>query len=136
MDIPEILQRYNTITVVGLSRDETKYSYIVAKYMQEHGYKIIPINPFADTILGEKSFKSLDEVGSDLGIVDVFRPADEAPNITRQAIACGAKVVWLQEDIISNDARMYAEAKGIDFVQDKCIMKEYDEIHSGDMNGT
>ena len=125
MNLKEILSKYNRIAVVGLSRDETKYSYLVSKFMQDEGYKIIPVNPFADEILGEKSYKSLDDVDSEFDLVAVFRPSEEALGVTKTAVARGAKVVWLQEGIMSSEAEKYAQSKGIEFVQNKCIMKEY-----------
>ncbi len=128
MNLKEILSKYNRIAVVGLSRDETKYSYLVSKFMQDEGYKIIPVNPFADEILGEKSYKSLDDVDIEFDIVDVFRPSEEALGVTKTAVARGAKVVWLQEGIMSSEAEKYAQSKGIEFVQNKCIMKEYLKI--------
>ncbi len=125
MNLKEILSKYNRIAVVGLSRDETKYSYLVSKFMQDEGYKIIPVNPFADEILGEKSYKSLSHVDIEFDIVDVFRPSEEALEVTKAAVERGAKVVWLQEGIMSSEAEKYAQSKGIEFVQNKCIMKEY-----------
>ncbi len=129
MSIERVLGKNSTITVVGLSRDETKYSHIVAKFMQRVGYRIIPVNPTADVILGEKVYKSLLEIPENPGIVDVFRPSEEAFGIAKQAAEKGANAVWLQEGIINEEAKKYAEAKGIEFVQDKCIMKEYLRIH-------
>ena len=134
MNLKEVLSRYNRIAVVGLSRDETKYSYLVSKFMQDAGYKIIPINPFAHELLGEKSYKSLGDVDIKFDIVDVFRPSEEALEVTRTAVEKGAKVVWLQEGIMSREAEEYARSKGIEFVQNKCIMKEYLKIF-GDNDG-
>ena len=126
LETRNILRDFKRIVVVGLSRDETKYSRIVARFMQDAGYKIIPVNPVADEpLLGEKVFGDLDQVDVPFDIVDVFRPSDEALGITMKAVAKGAKVVWLQEGIVSAQAQSFAESRGVGFVQDKCIMKEY-----------
>ena len=132
MTLKEILSKYRRIAVVGLSRDETKYSYLVSKFMQDAGYKIIPINPFAVELLGERAYKSLDDVDVDFDIVDVFRPSEEALEVTRKAVGKGAKVVWLQEGIMNDEAERYARSKGVEFVQNKCIMKEYLKLFGED----
>jgi predicted CoA-binding protein len=124
-DIGDILTRYRSITVVGCSRDETKYSYRVAKFMQDAGYTIIPINPFASELLGEKVYRDIASLPQPPEIVDVFRPAAEGLEITIQAVASGARAVWLQEGIVNDDARKYAQKHGVAFVQNRCIMKEY-----------
>ena len=132
MTLKEILSKYRRIAVVGLSRDETKYSYLVSKFMQDAGYKIIPINPFAGELLGERAYKSLDDVDVDFDIVDVFRPSEEALEVTRKAVEKGAKVIWLQEGIMNDEAERYARSKGVEFVQNKCIMKEYLKLFGED----
>lgn len=129
MDTSEILETYKVIAVVGCSKDDQKYSNIVAKFMKDAGYVIIPVNPTADQILGERCYDSLLSIDEDVDIVDVFRPSSEALEITKQAITIGAKVVWLQEGITSEEARVYAEERGVEFVQDKCTMKEYLNIN-------
>ena len=88
--------------------------------LQQRGFRIIPINPFAETLFGEKVYRSLSEVPGKIDIVDVFRPATDAPEIARQAVAAGAKALWLQLDIRSDEARRIAEAAGLDYVQDEC----------------
>ncbi|MHB1829836.1 MAG: CoA-binding protein [Candidatus Micrarchaeaceae archaeon] len=125
MTISKILTDYKVIAVVGCSRDGAKYSNVVAGFMKDAGYRIIPINPVADKILGEKAYKSIDELDMAFDIADVFRPGEEALGITKTAIAKGAKAIWLQEGIKSAEAKGYAKSKGIEFIQDKCIMKEY-----------
>ena len=129
--IEYILNNYKTIAVVGLSRDESKYSYKVSKFMQDAGYTIIPINPSADTLLGQKCYKDLGSIPAVPDVVDVFRPAAEALDITKQAVSKGAKAVWLQEGIVNDAARDYAAANGVEFVQNRCIMKEYLRYHEG-----
>ena len=88
--------------------------------LQQRGFRIIPINPFADTLFGERVYRSLSEVPVKIDLVDVFRPAGDAPEIARQAVAVGAKALWLQLDIRSGEARRIAEAAGLDYVEDEC----------------
>jgi hypothetical protein len=136
LEIHEILKKYRIIAVVGLSRDGTKYSNVVSRFMQGEGYRIIPINPIADELLGEKVYRSLVEVPGRVEIVDVFRPSEGALEITKQAVANRARVVWLQEGIVNDDARKYAEDNGVGFVQDRCIMKEYIKWKGEDTHGS
>jgi predicted CoA-binding protein len=117
---PEILERATTIAVVGASRDPNKAGGSVPAGLQARGFRIIPINPFADTLFGERVYRSLSEVPVPIDLVDVFRPAADAPEIARQAVAAGAKALWLQLDIRSEDARRIAEAAGLDYVEDEC----------------
>ena len=116
----EILQAANTIAVVGASRDPSKAGGSVPAGLQRRGFRVIPINPFADTLFGEKVYRSLLEVPEKIDLVDVFRPAADAPDIARQAAAIGAKALWLQLDIRSEEARRIAEAAGMDYVEDEC----------------
>jgi predicted CoA-binding protein len=116
----EILERAMTIAVVGASRDPDKAGGSVPAGLQQRGFRIIPINPFADTLFGERVYRSLSEVPVKIDLVDVFRPAADAPEIARQAVAVGAKALWLQLDIRSEEARRIAEAAGLDFVEDEC----------------
>jgi len=116
----EILEQATTIAVVGASRDPNKAGGSVPAGLQQRGFRIIPINPFADQLFGERVYRSLSEVPVKIDIVDVFRPATDAPEIARQAVAAGAKALWLQLDIRSDEARRIAEAAGLDFVQDEC----------------
>jgi len=116
----EILVRATTIAVVGASRDSNKAGGSVPAGLQARGFRIIPINPFADTLFGERVYRSLSEVPVKIDMVDVFRPAADAPEIARQAVAVGAKALWLQLDIRSEEARRIAEAAGLDYVEDEC----------------
>jgi predicted CoA-binding protein len=116
----EILATATTIAVVGASRDPNKAGGSVPDGLQQRGYRIIPINPYADTLFGEKVYRTLAEVPVKVDIVDVFRPAADAPEIARQAVAIGAKALWLQLDIRSKEARRIAEAAGLDYVEDEC----------------
>ena len=116
----EILESAKTIAVVGASRDPDKAGGSVPAGLQSRGFRIIPINPYADTLFGERAYRSLLEVREPIDLVDVFRPAADAPEIARQAVAVGAKALWLQLDIRSEEARQIAEAGGLEFVEDEC----------------
>jgi hypothetical protein len=116
----QILQRARTIAVVGASRDPRKAGGSVPYGLQQRGFRIIPINPYADELFGERVYRSLAEVPVPVDVVDVFRPAADAPEIARQAVAIGAGALWLQLDIRSDEARRIAEAAGLDFVEDRC----------------
>jgi uncharacterized protein len=116
----EILEAVRVIAVVGASRDPDKAGGSVPFGLQKRGFRIIPINPFADTLFGERVYRSLADVPEKIDLVDVFRPAADAPDIARQAVAVGAKALWLQLDIRSDEARRIAEAAGLDYVEDEC----------------
>ena len=116
----EILAGARTIAVVGASRDPDKAGGSVPFGLQARGFRIIPINPYADMLFGEKVYRSLLDVPEKVDLVDVFRPAEDAPEIARQAAAIGAKALWLQLDIRSGEARRIAAAAGMDYVEDEC----------------
>src|SRR5690242_5274271 len=116
----EILSGATTIAVVGASRDPSKAGGSVPEGLQRRGFRIIPVNPFADELFGEKAYRSLLDVPEKIDLVDVFRPAKDAPAIARDAAAVGAKALWLQLDIRSDEARRIAEAAGMDYVEDEC----------------
>jgi predicted CoA-binding protein len=110
-----------TIAVVGASADEAKPGHRVPRYLQSQGYRILPVNPRGGELFGEHVYHSLAEIDLPVDVVDVFRPAGEAPDIARQAIEIGAKVLWLQEGIVSEEARRIAEAAGLTVVMDRCM---------------
>jgi uncharacterized protein len=116
----EILESARTIAVVGASRDPAKAGGSVPAGLQRRGFRIIPINPYATMLFGERVYRSLLDVPDEIDLVDVFRPAADAPEIARQAVAIGAKALWLQLDIRSPEARRIAEAAGMDYVEDEC----------------
>ena len=116
----EILASATTIAVVGASRDPSKAGGSVPEGLQRRGFRIIPINPYADTLFGERVYRSLLEVPEKIDIVDVFRPSDDTPEIARQAVAVGARALWLQLDIRSPEARRIAESAGLEYVEDEC----------------
>jgi predicted CoA-binding protein len=116
----QVLAATTTIAVVGASRDPYKPGGSVPAGLQRRGFRIIPINPYADTLFGERAYRSLLDVPDKIDLVDVFRPAADAPDIARQAAQVGAKALWLQLDIRSEEARAIAEAAGMDYVEAEC----------------
>ena len=116
----QILESSRIIAVVGASRDPSKAGGSVPAGLQSRGFRIIPINPFADTLFGERVYRSLLDVPEKIDIVDVFRPSPDTPEIARQAAAIGARALWLQLDIRSAEARRIAESAGMDYVEDEC----------------
>jgi predicted CoA-binding protein len=123
-DTERMLRTYRTITVVGASRHPGKEAHAIPVQMQRHGWRIIPVNPYADVLFGEKVYRTLAEVPEPLGLVDVFRPSADAAEIVRQAVAAGAPAVWLQLGIVSAQARAIAEGAGIAYVEDRCLAIE------------
>lgn len=119
-----LLREYDTITVVGASRDPGKEAHAIPAQMQKHGWRIIPVNPYADEVFGEKAYPTLADVPESLGLVNVFRPSEDAAEVVRQAIAAGASAVWLQLRIVSPEARAIAEEAGIAYVEDRCLAVE------------
>ncbi len=122
--VQRILTSYDTITVVGASAAAAKAAHSVPAHMQRHGWRIIPVNPHADQILGEQVYRVLSDVPEQVGLVDVFRPAEQAADIARQAVAVGATALWLQLGIVSAEARAIAEGAGLLYVEDRCLIIE------------
>lgn len=122
--VEEILGRYDTITVVGASNSPDKAAHTVPAHMQRHGWRIIPVNPHEEKILGEPVYRTLADVPEQLGLVDVFRPSPQTPDIARQAVAAGATALWLQLGIASDEARRIAEDAGLLYVEDRCLIIE------------
>ncbi len=122
--VAQILRAYDTITVVGISSSPVKEAFLVPRLMQRHGWRIIPVNPHADQILGEHVYRTLAEVPEQVGFVDVFRPPAATPDIARQAVAAGASALWLQLGIASAEAREIAESAGLLYVEDRCLAIE------------
>lgn len=120
-DLRPIYMESKVIAVVGASPDTSKRANIVPSYLQDEGYHIIPVNPNRERVLGEIAYPTLADIPVPVDVVDVFRPADEAPDIARQAIAIGAKVLWLQEGIVSDEAAHIAKEAGITYVSDLCL---------------
>jgi uncharacterized protein len=122
--VERILTSYGTITVVGASARTAKAAHAVPAYMQRHGWRIVPVNPHADEILGEPVYRSLGDVPRPVGLVDVFRPGPQTPDVARQAVTVGATALWLQLGIVSAEARAIAETAGLLYVEDRCLAIE------------
>lgn len=138
--IEAILKRYKVVAVVGCSRDPTKDAHTVPLYLKEHGYKIIPLNPFADEILGERCYKSLanmpEHAQKIIEVVNIFRPSEDVPPIVEQSIRLRKKydrlaVIWMQLGIVNKEAAKRAEDAGLSVVMDRCIMVEHRRLSSG-----
>ncbi len=136
--ISDILKKYKVIAIVGLSKELGKDSHRVAAYLQQHDYLIIPVNPFADEVLGEKSYKSLldipDEIQKTVDIVDIFRRSEEVPLIMQQVIEMKLRVgrpfvVWMQLGIVNNEAAEAAQHAGLIVVMDSCLMVEHQRLN-------
>jgi predicted CoA-binding protein len=125
MTIKEILERYKNIAVVGLSSQTWRPSYSVSQYMQRVGYRIIPVNPKENEVLGEKAFASLDEVPGPIEIVNIFRRPEFVPEIVEAAIRRKARVVWMQLGVVNEAAAERARAAGLEVVMDRCILVEH-----------
>lgn len=117
-----------TVAVVGLSDKPDRYSYTVAAYLQHFGYRIIPVNPFVDEVLGEKAYASLEEIPEKVDVVDVFRGARHVPDIMESAMKIGAPVVWMQEGIIHDEAAQQGREAGLMVVMDRCMKKEHHRL--------
>lgn len=127
-DIKQLLQKSNTIAVVGISRKEDRDSYKVAKYLKEHGFKIIPVNPRYEEVLGEKCSKSLSDIPFSVDIVDIFRKPESIPPIVDEAIKIGAKAVWMQLGLAHNASAKKAREAGLEVVMNKCIKIEHSRL--------
>ena len=123
--ILEILEKYKTLAVVGLSSKPARPSYGVSAYMQAHGYRIIPVNPNEQSVLGEKAYAALDDVPEAFEAVVIFRRSEFVPEVVQAAIRKHAKAVWMQEGVIHEEAAACARAAGLFVVQDRCILKEH-----------
>lgn len=133
-DIPSlrrILAESRSIAVVGLSRNWQRPSNFAAKYLQHHGYRIIPVNPAYDQVLGEKCYASLADIPEPVDVVDCFRRAADIPPLAEAAIAIGAKVLWLQLGVINLEAAQRARAAGLEVVMDRCIKIEHARLMGG-----
>jgi predicted CoA-binding protein len=129
--IRRILAETRTIAMVGLSADWYRPSYFAAKYLQEHGYRVIPVNPKYPEILGEKAYASLRDIPEKIDVVDLFQRADRVPPFVDDAIAIGAKVVWMQLGIVNEEASAKARDAGLEVVMDHCMKIEYGRLLGG-----
>ena len=126
MSIEEtILKSNKVVAIVGLSPNPDRPSHIVGKYLKENGYRIIPVNPAAEEVLGERSYPSLTAIPEKVDVVDIFRRSEEVPAIVEDAIKIGAKVVWMQEGVINEAAAERVRKAGLQVVMDRCMRKEH-----------
>jgi predicted CoA-binding protein len=129
--IGQILRDSHTIAVVGISGKRFRPSYGVAEYMQRAGYRIIPVNPLETQVLGETCYPDLDSIPDPIDIVDIFRRSEFVPEIVEAAIRKGAKVIWMQEGVIHEEAAHRALAAGLLVVMDRCILKDHRRLSEG-----
>ena len=130
-ELRRILKSAKTIAVVGLSAEWHRPSYFAAKYMQQHGYRIVPVNPRYAEVLGEKSYPSLAEIPFPVDIVDVFRRTEDVLPIARQAVSIGAKCLWQQIGVKNLEAERLAREAGLDTVMDRCVKIEHARLFGG-----
>ena len=133
-ELRALLGAARTIAVVGLSSKPNRPSLSVAGYLQEHGYRIVPVNPRETEVLGEPAYPTLRDIPSDIqvDVVDVFRRAEETPEVARDAVAIGAKVLWLQADIVNEEAYRIASEAGLDVIMGVCIRTTRQRLEGGD----
>ncbi len=127
-DLKSILLTAKTIAIVGLSDKPDRDSYRVAEYLQGHGYRIIPVNPVVDAVLGEKSYAAVSDIPEPVDVVDIFRKPDAVGPIVEEAIAAGAKVVWMQLGVVNEAAAASAQAAGLQVVMDRCMKIEHQRL--------
>lgn len=130
-NVRELLHKTRSIAVVGISTDPSKPSHYVAAYMQARGYRVIPVNPRYPEVLGERCYPSLQAIPGKVDMVDVFRRAEDCPAIAEQAVAIGAKSLWLQLGIVSAEAEALARQGGLQVVMDACLMVEHRRLLPG-----
>ncbi len=123
--IDRVLREAKTIAVVGLSPKPERASFVVASYLQQHGYHIIPVNPTVDQVLGQKSYPDLTSVPERIDVVDIFRRSEDVPPVVDEAIRVGAKVIWMQEGVINEAAATKARQAGLEVIMDRCMLKEH-----------
>ena len=126
-----ILRECHTIAVVGLSAEWHRPSYFAAKYMQQHGYRVVPVNPRYDQVLGERCFATLNEIDFQVDLVDVFRRTEDVAPIAAQAVAIGARCLWQQIGVVNEEAAALARAAGLDSVTDRCVKIEHARLFGG-----
>ncbi|AAT43478.1 CoA-binding protein [Picrophilus oshimae] len=125
MDTSEILKKYRNIAVIGISDKPDRPGYYVPKYLRDHGYNIIPVNPNIESWDGIKSYRDISDVDENIDVIEIFRRPEAVLDIVRQSLNKKPKVIWMQEGIINEDAKKLAEENNITVVMDKCMMKEH-----------
>lgn len=125
MDLREIFESARTIAVVGMSPNSDRDSHVVGRYLHEAGYRVIPVNPVADEIIGLRCVASLRDLGEPVDVVDIFRRPEHVPAIVEDAIAVGAKVVWMQDGVVHEEAAARAREAGLAVVMDRCMLRDH-----------
>jgi uncharacterized protein len=125
-DPETIVMQASTVAVVGLSDDPEKDSNEVGSYLKEQGYRVIPVNPNSEEVLGERAYGSVEQIPEQVDVVDVFLPPDKTPEVADDAIRAGARTLWLQEGITNPEARRIAEEGGLEYVEDRCMRKTHE----------
>jgi predicted CoA-binding protein len=126
-----LLREVKTIAMVGLSANWYRPSFFAAKYLQEHGYRVIPVNPAYEEVLGEKCYPSLKEIPEKIDMVDCFRKSEDIEPIAKQAIEIGASILWMQLGVTNEKAASMARAAGLEVVQDRCVKIEHGRLYGG-----
>lgn len=119
-----VLEKYSVVAVVGISTNPSKAAHRIPKTLKQAGFKVIPVNPTAEEVLGEKAYPTLADIPDQVDIVDVFRPSEDAADIAREAVKSGAKALWLQIGITSDEARTIALDAGLDYIENRCMGHE------------
>jgi predicted CoA-binding protein len=133
-ELRSLLGKASVVAVVGISSKPWRASHEVASYLQQHGYRIVPVNPNEDEVLGEQVYASLLDIPKDVhvDVVDVFRRAERTPEVARDAVAIGARMLWLQEGIVSEEAARIASEGGLEVIMGVCIMKVRERLMAAD----
>ena len=130
-NLKRILKSSRVIAVVGLSANWWRPSFFVAKYLQDHGYRVIPVNPAYQEVLGEKCYASLKDVPEKIDMVDCFRKAEEIPALAEDAVAIGAKCLWMQLGVVNEAAAARAREAGLDVIMDRCVKIDHGRLFGG-----
>ena len=130
-DPETIVKEAETVAVVGLSNDPEKYSHEVGSYLKEQGYRIIPVNPTEEEVIGERAYDTVDQIPERIDVVDVFLPPEKTSEIAEDAVRAGAKALWLQEGIENAETRRIAEEGGLAYVEDRCMRKTHESLQKG-----
>ncbi len=131
VDPETIVREAETIAVVGLSSNPEKASHEVGSYLKDQGYRIIPVNPNEDEVLGERAYETVEQIPEEVDVVDVFLPSEKTPEAAEDAVRAGAKTLWLQEGIESEEARRIAEEGSLAYIENRCMRKTHEGLQNG-----
>jgi uncharacterized protein len=127
-DPAKVVQEAKTVAVVGLSSDPEKANNEVGSYLQEQGYRVIPVNPNEEEVLGERAYDAVEQIPEEVDVVDVFLPSEKTPEVAEDAVRAGVKVLWLQLGITSSEARQIAQEGGLGYVEDACMRQTHESL--------